>query len=69
MNTLTLSYRRYTDRSWQPSRHFLPGLLKLWYQRAHQRQQLAQLSDRELRDIGVSRAEAAAEAGKPFWEN
>jgi uncharacterized protein YjiS (DUF1127 family) len=28
---------------------------------------LAQMSDRDLRDIGITRAEAAHESVKPFW--
>jgi len=39
----------------------------LWHERARQRRQLLQLSDAMLRDIGVSRANALGEAGKPFW--
>lgn len=38
-----------------------------WEQRAGQRRQLAELDDRALADIGRSRAEAMAEAAKPFW--
>ena len=41
--------------------------LLLWQERASQRQALSSLGDRMLRDIGVSRAEAEREAGKPFW--
>lgn len=40
---------------------------KLWYSRAKQRRHLADLDDRLLRDIGVTRAEAEEEAGKWFW--
>ena len=39
-----------------------------WYERAHQRQQLAKLSREQLRDIGISYEEAMAEAVKPFWQ-
>ena len=39
----------------------------LWQMRASQRRQLAELSADQLRDIGISRAEALAEAAKPFW--
>lgn len=67
MSTLTLSYHRYTNRSWQPSPRNLWVLMTVWYQRGHQRQQLAQLTERELRDAGISYAEAQAEAAKPFW--
>jgi uncharacterized protein YjiS (DUF1127 family) len=38
-----------------------------WHERARQRHALMQLSDHMLRDIGISRAEAVGEAGKPFW--
>jgi uncharacterized protein YjiS (DUF1127 family) len=39
----------------------------LWTERAQQRRALGQLSDHMLRDIGVTRADAWAEADKPFW--
>lgn len=68
MNTLTVSDYRYTGRSRQATTRRLSALLKVWYQRAHQRRQLAQLDDRELEDIGVSRVRAEAEAAKPFWQ-
>lgn len=42
--------------------------LLAWQDRANQRHQLAQLDDRALADIGVSRAAAKAEADKPFWQ-
>ena len=32
-----------------------------------QRRQLLQLDDVMLRDLGVTRADASGEAGKPFW--
>jgi uncharacterized protein YjiS (DUF1127 family) len=42
-------------------------LFARWIERARQRYALARLDDRELRDIGITRVEAAREAGKPFW--
>jgi uncharacterized protein YjiS (DUF1127 family) len=39
----------------------------LWHERTRQRRQLLQLDDAMLRDIGVGRADALGEAGKPFW--
>jgi uncharacterized protein YjiS (DUF1127 family) len=36
--------------------------------RSRQRQALAELDDRLLRDIGKTRQEAIAEATKPFWK-
>lgn len=38
-----------------------------WSERGRQRRHLAQLDDRLLRDIGVSRAEVEAEISRPFW--
>ena len=35
---------------------------------ARSRRQLAELDERLLRDIGLDRATARFEAGKPFWE-
>lgn len=36
-------------------------------QRSRGRGSLAELDDRLLNDIGVSRSEALRESGKPFW--
>lgn len=41
--------------------------LALWIERDRQRRALATLDDRMLRDVGVSRADAAKECRKPFW--
>ena len=41
--------------------------LKRWWQNYRSRRQLEMLSYYELKDIGVSRAEALEEAKKPFW--
>jgi uncharacterized protein YjiS (DUF1127 family) len=38
-----------------------------WRDRARQRRLLAQLTDRELRDIGLTRYDALEEWRKPFW--
>jgi uncharacterized protein YjiS (DUF1127 family) len=41
--------------------------LRLWRERARGRQQLRTLDDHLLRDIGLTRLQAEAEADKPFW--
>ncbi|MEQ8655558.1 MAG: DUF1127 domain-containing protein [Kiloniellales bacterium] len=41
--------------------------VRQWYRRATIRPQLARLKDRQLNDIGLTRAEAEYEAAKPFW--
>ena len=49
--------------------HRLARILFLWHDRARQRRHLQSLSDHMLRDIGLSRADVRAEAGKPFWRD
>jgi uncharacterized protein YjiS (DUF1127 family) len=39
----------------------------IWRKRAHDRRQLAELSERERHDIGLSWSDVAYEAEKPFW--
>ena len=42
-------------------------LLARWIERSRQRKALAALDDHQLRDIGITRADAGREAEKPFW--
>jgi uncharacterized protein YjiS (DUF1127 family) len=44
-------------------------LLQVWSERAAQRRRLAELDGRMLKDIGLSRADAARESGKWFWQD
>jgi uncharacterized protein YjiS (DUF1127 family) len=68
MNTLTLHYHGHADSAAPVSTRDLPVLLRVWYQRARQRRQLAQMNAWQLEDIGISRDAALDEAGKPFWQ-
>ncbi len=43
------------------------GVVRTWLQRSRQRRALAELDDRMLCDIGVTRLQAQREAAKPFW--
>ncbi len=43
------------------------ALIVDWHDRREGRHALLRLTDRELRDIGVSPGEAVSEASKPFW--
>ncbi len=55
---------------WRAGRAAIFGIgaiLADWHDRREGRHALMLLTDRELRDIGVSPGEAIAEASKPFW--
>ena len=41
--------------------------VRLWQDRARGREELLRLGEHELRDIGITRVQAEAEANKPFW--
>jgi uncharacterized protein YjiS (DUF1127 family) len=42
-------------------------MLMRWQARAEQRRVLSELDDHVLRDIGLTRDDALAEASRPFW--
>ena len=46
----------------------LRDTLACWHQRRHQRTALSELDDRLLKDIGLTRADAAREVRKYFWQ-
>jgi uncharacterized protein YjiS (DUF1127 family) len=63
--------RAYT--TWHPGNRIHPlaaafVLIKRWIERTRQRRALGSLDDAMLRDIGVTRVEAARECEKPFWK-
>jgi uncharacterized protein YjiS (DUF1127 family) len=63
MNRSISTSRRYRLSRWsQVKRHFAE-----WWLRARSRNELMNLSDWTLRDIGVSCSDAEFEALKPFW--
>lgn len=47
--------------------HHLGELLHVWRERRRQRQELAQWTDRDLHDVGLSWSEVVHEVEKPFW--
>jgi uncharacterized protein YjiS (DUF1127 family) len=52
------------DRDWLRR---LWALLGCWRRRSQGRADLARFDERDLRDIGVSPADAYFEVNKPFW--
>ncbi len=45
------------------------GRLLRWHALARQRRELASLSDSDLKDVGLSRADIYQEAERPFWDD
>jgi uncharacterized protein YjiS (DUF1127 family) len=45
----------------------LSETLHTWRERQQQRRELANWSERELHDVGLSRGDVIFEAEKPFW--
>lgn len=60
--------------SGNPLRSLVSGVLRTtdtlyrWQKRVEERQQLASLDQRLLRDIGLDPLDVAREIGKPFWK-
>ena len=52
-----------------PALRGLSSLLRLWCERSRERHQLELLTDRELRDLGLTRIDAQQETRKPFWRS
>ena len=75
MPTVDLLLRPRAYSPWYSNEHREPihpvaaafVLIGRWIERTRQRQALAELDDHMLRDIGVTRVEAARECRKPFW--
>jgi uncharacterized protein YjiS (DUF1127 family) len=69
---ISQTYSRNTNISIASARPSLVlrafGLLLDWQRRSRQRGQLAGMSDVALKDVGLSRADIAPEAQKPFWQ-
>ena len=63
---LDLDHRPHAAASGRPIARVV-RIFAAWRRRMQSRAQLARLSERELRDIGVTPAEAAWECAKPFW--
>jgi uncharacterized protein YjiS (DUF1127 family) len=69
-----INFHKQSGRSAAVLRGLRQGLSRLvtlidrWQERAESRRELARMPEAILKDIGVSRADAAREVGKPFWK-
>jgi uncharacterized protein YjiS (DUF1127 family) len=43
------------------------NVYRVWRTRSEERRQLAEMSEQEMRDIGVTRWDVIREINKPFW--
>lgn len=48
--------------------HEIFAILLTWQRRKAMRYLMAEMDERILKDIGISRADAQKEASKPFWK-
>jgi uncharacterized protein YjiS (DUF1127 family) len=51
-----------------PRRSGLVARIAVWMAVARQRRELLEMDERGLKDIGITRADALAEAARPFWD-
>jgi uncharacterized protein YjiS (DUF1127 family) len=59
--------RRFAHSAHRTLLHVVETLVR-WSERASQRRRLRELDGYMLKDIGLSRADAARESGKWFWQ-
>lgn len=64
----TAARRHLLERKAGPAARLL-AIAAEWRRRALGRAALARMSQRQLRDIGLTAADAARECAKPFWRN
>jgi uncharacterized protein YjiS (DUF1127 family) len=71
MSSSTMPYATARDasafRSFGDAMMRVVDTLLIWHERTRQRRLLAAAENEILRDIGIGRAEIAAETDKPFW--
>jgi uncharacterized protein YjiS (DUF1127 family) len=52
-----------------PRRSLWREFVTAWLQRRRERAELLAMSERDLRDIGITRCDALREAAKPLWRD
>ena len=64
--TLILLRRWHRHSRWLGWKDLI-ALCNEWRDRLRSRRELAAMSERELRDIGLTRCDVGGEISKPFW--
>lgn len=65
---MTTRVAPYATRPARPLAELLK-LMRRWVEVSRQRSVLAAMTEDQLRDIGITRADADAEAARPFWDS
>ena len=63
----TCTHESMTDRHGSGVFSQIIETLRVWQERRQERSRLAELTDRDLHDVGLSRGDIFFEAEKPFW--
>jgi uncharacterized protein YjiS (DUF1127 family) len=63
----TCTHETMTNHHGQGLFAHLSDTLHTWRDRVRQRRELAQWTDRDLHDVGLSWSDIVREAEKPFW--
>ena len=61
------SHQMMTNHHFSGIWTYLGETLHIWRQRYQDRQELAQWTDQDLHDVGLSWSDIANEVNKPFW--
>lgn len=64
----TLGWRLFLSDRWCAGLSAIAATVWLWRERSRSRRALAAFGDHQLRDIGLSRADAWRESSKCFWQ-
>lgn len=67
MPAITSECVRFTQPQHRPILARVAETVRLWRRRAEERAALTRMSTADLRDFGVTPAEAQWEAAQPFW--
>lgn len=63
---------RFTRRSLNHAKALVLAMVRRvrrWHRLAYERRLLGSLDPHQLRDIGITRAEAQRESARPFWDD
>lgn len=66
---MTVAYASFVNTATTAPRYDLVRTVAFWVQRVQSRRALAELTDAQLEDCGLCRADVTAEMTKAFWQD